>query len=484
MEKILIIDDEKDVHYSFKRILQNDPYELLTACNGEDGLKEVERHKPDLVLMDIRLGGLNGLEVLEKIRRTDARIPVIMMTAYGTTHTAIEAMKLGAFDYILKPLDVPRIKSMIQSALKSARDMKSVIAIAPQTSTTEFQEGIVGRSEIMQNIYKTIGQVSHSDATVMITGESGTGKEMVAKAIYHHSLRSQKPFLAINCSAIPENLLESELFGHEKGSFTGAQSQRIGKFEQCHGGTLFLDEIGDMAMPTQTKILRVLQENEITRIGSNNPVKINVRIIAATNKNLEQSVRDRQFREDLFYRLNVVRIHLPPLRDRKDDIPLLVEYFLHKLRKQHSTIKTSKVSSEALELLQRHSWPGNIRELENCIHRTAVMSKSDTIITSDLSPEITGESESSPSSQTGTTPPSATSNHSSTSPTLEDALRTLVQHAESTPGYKLLPQVEHQLIVLTLAHFKGNQVKAAALLGITRATLRSRIEKLDIKQAE
>jgi DNA-binding NtrC family response regulator len=290
MEKILLIDDEADVQYSFRRIFGTPEIELATAGSGEEGLQLLPRVQPDLVIMDVRMGGMNGLETLRRLRELDSKVPVIMMTAYGTTQTAIEAMKLGAFDYLLKPFDIPKLQQIITDALKASRDMKQVVSYEPMLESEDYELGIVGRAEPMQNVFKLIGQLAASDATALITGESGTGKELVARAIYHHSRRSGKPFLAINCAAIPENLLESELFGHERGAFTGAATQRIGKFEQCHGGTIFLDEIGDMSLPTQTKILRVLQSGTFERVGGNQPVTVDVRVIAATNKPLEQAV--------------------------------------------------------------------------------------------------------------------------------------------------------------------------------------------------
>src|SRR5579863_1596843 len=334
MSKLLLIDDEADVQYSFRRIFDSPETELTTAASGEEGLKIIPRLKPDLVIMDVRMGGISGLETLRRIRQIDSKLLVILMTAYGTTQTAIEAMKLGAYDYLLKPFDVPKLKEIIANALKAARDMKQVVSYEPLLESEDYELGIVGRSEPMQQVFKLIGQVAASDATALITGESGTGKELVARAIYHHSNRNEQPFLAVNCAAIPEQLLESELFGHEKGSFTGATVQRIGKFEQCNLGTIFLDEIGDMTPPTQTKILRVLQSGTFERVGGNQPIKADVRVIAATNKPLEAAVAAKQFREDLFYRLNVVRIHIPPLRDRRDDIPLLVNYFLKKISRE------------------------------------------------------------------------------------------------------------------------------------------------------
>src|SRR5437868_11093435 len=333
MDKLLLIDDEADVQYSFRRIFDSPEIELATAASGEEGLKLIPRFKPDLVVMDVRMGGISGMETLRRIRQIDSKLLVILMTAYGTTQTAIEAMKLGAYDYLLKPFDVPKLKEIVTGALKAARDMKQVVSYQPLLESEDYELGIIGRSEAMQQVFKLIGQLAASDATALITGESGTGKEIVARAIYHHSNRSQQAFLAVNCAAIPEQLLESELFGHERGAFTGATLQRIGKFEQCNRGTLFLDEIGDMTPATQTKILRVLQSGTFERVGGNTPLKVDVRIIAATNKPLEEAVANREFREDLFYRLNVVRIHIPPLRERREDIALLVNYFLKKFAK-------------------------------------------------------------------------------------------------------------------------------------------------------
>src|ERR1041385_8471534 len=294
MDLLLLIDDEADVQYSFRRIFDSPEIELSTASSGEEGLKLIAKIRPDLVIMDVRMGGMNGLDTLRRIRQVDAKLPVIMMTAYGTTQTAIEAMKLGAYDYLLKPFDVPKLKQLVAGALKAARDMKQVVSYQPLLESEDYDLGIVGRSEPMQNVFKLIGQLSASDATALITGESGTGKELVARAIYHHSRRADQPFMAINCAAIPDNLLESELFGHEKGAFTGAINQRIGKFEQCNRGTIFLDEIGDMPAATQAKILRILQDGELQRVGGNQTLKVDVRVIAATNKNLDAAVADRK----------------------------------------------------------------------------------------------------------------------------------------------------------------------------------------------
>src|SRR5665213_2367884 len=389
MDNLLLIDDEADVQYSFRRIFDQPEIELTTANSGEEGLKIIPRLKPDLVIMDVRMGGITGLETLRRLRAIDAKQMVIMMTAYGTTQTAIEAMKLGAYDYLLQPFDVPRLKLIVLNALKAARDMRQVVSYQPLLESEDYDVGIIGRSQAMQEVFKTIGQLAGSNATALITGESGTGKELVARAVYHHSKRSASTFLAINCAAIPENLLESELFGHEKGAFTGATVQRIGKFEQCDGGTIFLDEIGDMALATQTKILRVLQQGDIQRVGGTETIKVDVRIIAATNKDLEAIVKTKAFREDLYYRLNVVRIKMPPLRDRIEDIPQIVDFCVQNLVKQRKA-RTSRVSPEAMAVLTRHVWPGNVRELENVVYRSAVIAQGDAILVKDLPPDIRG----------------------------------------------------------------------------------------------
>ncbi|HEY4415120.1 MAG TPA: sigma-54 dependent transcriptional regulator [Verrucomicrobiae bacterium] len=475
MSKLLLIDDEEDVRYSIQRIFDSPEIELATAASGEEGLKLIPKFKPDLVLMDVRMGGMNGLETLRKIRVNEPKLLVILMTAYGTTQTAIEAMKLGAYDYLLKPFDIPKLKEIVANALKAARDMKQVVSYQPLLESEDYELGIVGRSELMQQVFKLIGQVAASDATALITGESGTGKELVARAIYHHSNRNDKPFLAVNCAAIPEQLLESELFGHERGSFTGATTQRIGKFEQCNKGTIFLDEIGDMTPATQTKMLRVLQSGTFERVGGNTPIQVDVRVIAATNKPLEAAVAARQFREDLFYRLNVVRIHIPPLRDRREDIPLLVNYFVKKLAREYKLTPKSLAAS-VVKTLEKYHWPGNVRELENAIRRAHVMAKSDAILLADLPPEISG-STSSPS-----LPVLSTVAGEAAATDAAALARQLFQWAKRDPKLKVIPAVERELVIQALKETNNNQVHAANLLGITRATLRKRIDKFGIQR--
>ena len=482
MDKLLLIDDEADVLYSFRRIFHSPDIELSTASSGEEGLKLIPKLKPDLVLMDIRMGGISGLETLRRLRQTDAKLPVILMTAYGTTQTAIEAMKLGAYDYLLKPFDVPKLKQIVADALKASRAMKQVVSYEPLLESEDYVLGIVGRTEPMQNVFKLIGQLAASDATALITGESGTGKELVARAIYHHSRRSEKTFLAINCAAIPENLLESELFGHEKGSFSGATAQRIGKFEQCHNGTIFLDEIGDMSLPTQTKILRVLQSGTFERVGGNQPIQVDVRVIAATNKPLEQAVAAKEFREDLFYRLNVVRIHVPPLRERRADIRLLVNYFLKKIAEQQKQ-RPKSISAEALAALEQHHWPGNVRELENVIQRALVMAKGDAILPADLPPELLAARSTLPNAPASV--PLAPLPLATTDAALADLdastlAKMLFRWARQDSKRKVIAAVERELVLQALIEMKGNQVQASKLLGMTRATLRKRIDKYGI----
>ncbi|MBI3851993.1 MAG: sigma-54-dependent Fis family transcriptional regulator [Verrucomicrobia bacterium] len=472
MNKLLLIDDEADVQYSFRRIFDSQEIELATASSGEEGLKLIPKLKPDLVIMDVRMGGINGLETLRRLRQIDSKLLVILMTAYGTTQTAIEAMKLGAYDYLLKPFDVPKLKEIVTGALKAARDMKQVVSYQPLLESEDYDLGIVGRSDGMQQVFKLIGQLAASDATALITGESGTGKELVARAIYSHSERSKQPFLAINCAAIPDNLLESELFGHEKGAFTGAAAQRIGKFEQCNHGTIFLDEIGDMTPATQTKILRVLQSGTFERVGGNQPIQVDVRVIAATNKPLEQAVAARRFREDLFYRLNVVRVQLPPLRERRDDVRLLVNYFLQKFSRDQQRPPKS-ISPGVIKALERYHWPGNVRELENVIQRALVVAKGDAILPGDLPPEITGQQ----ILAATTAAVSTGENHD-----LDALAVQLFRWARQDNKRKVIPAVERELIIQALKETSGNQVQAARLLGITRATLRKRVEKFKIRR--
>jgi two-component system response regulator AtoC len=368
---ILVIDDEPGVLEALSAVLTDNGYRVEGAASGGEGLEKIEKINPDAVLLDIRMPDIDGLKVLELVKRQGERTPIILITAYGSTQTTIEAMKLGAFDYLMKPL---KINDLLE-VLKKAVEVKELIerARAGESTPLSDTDTMIGLSPLMQNVYKIIGRVTNTNATVLIRGESGTGKELVARAIHFNSVRRDRPFVKINCASIPESLLESELFGHEKGAFTGAVAAKPGKFELAHKGTIFLDEIGEMSLSTQTKLLRVLQEREFERVGGTETIKVDVRIIAATNKDLEKSIEEGHFREDLYYRLNVVEIVIPPLRERKEDIPALVNHIIKGCSAEYK--KTIKgFSPEAMEILLSYDWPGNIRELKNVCERAVLMS--------------------------------------------------------------------------------------------------------------
>lgn len=484
MKKILIADDEPSVRYSFKKLLKEDHHDVLEAANGVDALRMVTKGLPDLVVMDIEMPGMTGLEAIRRIKEVNPGLPVIIMTAYGTTERVIEAMKLGAYDYLEKPFDIDRMQTIIREALGMKKMTEGGIRLHVGQDAEELGERIIGKSPAIKEVYKMIGKIAASDASVLITGESGTGKELVAKAIHMHSDRAGKPFLTINCAAIPDALLESELFGYEKGAFTDAAKIRAGKFEAGDTGTIFLDEIGDMSLPLQAKLLRVVQEGTFERLGSNKTRKVDVRIIAATNKNLEQAILAKSFREDLYYRLKVITITLPPLRMRMEDVPLLTEYFI---KRQSRLMKTPDITIpiETMEKLSSHLWPGNVRELENTLKRAVLLSKNQ-VITPDLV-AIGTETGSSPDAppqapepldQAMMTPPQATGSPG-TSPSSYITLH-LPDDPETLEGrlyHEVIEQTEKELLRLTLDHTRGNQVKAARLLGISRVMLHDRMKK-------
>ena len=473
MQTILLVDPETDFLEWAQNQLETPTTRVFTAATSDEAYKIYISESPDLLICETHLMPFSGLELLARIRQRDSNALVILMSAFGTTQSVIESMKLGAFDYLRKESLPFNLKPVVDAALNTQAEMRSATAFKPQLTVEQYQDSLVGQSQPMQQVFKMIGRVSHSDAPVMITGESGSGKELVARAIHHYGNRSTQSFIAINCAAIPENLLESELFGHEKGAFTGAAAMRIGRFEQSNGGTLFLDEIGEMPLPVQSKILRVLQEGEFSRVGGNAVIKTDVRIIAATNKTLEQEVAKKQFREDLFYRLNVVRIHLPPLRLRREDIRLLAEYFLKKIA-THKHLPQLTLSAEAIKVLEEYPWPGNVRELENTIQRACVLASSDVLLPKDIPlgfanhPEDSVESAPQISGTVGV------------KPTLEIAVETLLDAASADSRLQLLPWLEREFTVFAMKRTKGNQVKAAKLLGVTRATLRKRIERYGI----
>lgn len=474
-QTILIVDPETDFLEWMQHQLEAPNVRVLTATNADTALRLHTTESPDLLIAETHLTPFSGLELLVKARQRDPNAMVILISAWGTTQNVIEAMKLGAFDFLRKESLPFNLKPVADAALKAQEEMRAATTFKPQLTVEEYQDSIVGKSAAMQQVFKMIGRVSHSDAPVMITGESGTGKDLVASAIHRYSQRSSKNFVAINCAAIPEQLLESELFGHEKGAFTGAVERRIGRFEQSHSGTLFLDEIGDMPLALQGKILRVLQNGEFSRVGATETLKSDVRIIAATNKNLEQEVANKTFREDLFYRLNVVRIQLPPLRQRVEDIQLLAEYFLQKVAARKHLPRLN-LSEEAVRFLENYSWPGNVRELENTIQRASVLASSDILLAKDL-PLGSAETLASQSSHLSG---AATPVFARAEITTETAIEVLLKAAQSNPSTELLPWLEREFTLHAMKATRGNQVRAAKLLGITRATLRKRIERFGI----
>jgi len=466
MEKVVIVDDDLSLAHFLKRTLILKGYQVFTYPGGREALEGI-KDDCDLVLLDNRMPDLSGLQVLKELRKNFAKMPVIVMTAFGTTETAIEAMRLGAFDYILKPFELEEIFDLITKGLEAGKLMKKAVAIPALAESLEDSDQIIGKSKAMQEVYKLIGQVAESDVTVLIRGESGTGKELVARAIYQHSRRKAGSFLAINCAAIPETLLESELFGHEKGAFTGANRRRIGKFEQCHQGTILLDEVGDMSLATQAKILRVLQEGNFERIGGNETIQVNVRVLASTHRKLEEMIKQGTFREDLYYRLKIMTITLPPLRERKEDIQELTEYLFHSYNREEDN-QVSYIDPLVFEKLRSHPWPGNVRELANTIKRGLVLCKGEVMTEKEIFFDTEEES-----LNIGDEQELETLLAKKLDPLFSEILRLWGTSLHDN----LLEKVEKFLIRKALAETQGNQVQAAKLLGISRNTLRNRIEK-------
>jgi DNA-binding NtrC family response regulator len=451
MAKVLVVDDEDSIIWVFRRLVESMGHQFLSAASGEKGIEAARTEQPDLVFMDVKLPGIDGLAALEEVRRVAPRAKFIVMTAHGSLDTAVRAMKLGAVEHLSKPVDLDQARGLIQNSLKGAGVSREVESLRKAGNLG----GIVGRSPQMQEVFKKVAAVAGSDASVLLIGESGTGKELLARAVHYNSGRASGPFEAINCASIPETLLESELFGHEKGAFTGAVRQKPGKFEVAGGGTVFLDEVGEISPSAQVKLLRFLEERKFERVGGVEPVAVDVRIVSATNQNLDERVREGRFREDLYFRLNVVRIDVPPLRDRRDDIPVLVAYFLDLAR-------GAGVTSEALELLKNHAWPGNVRELRNAIERGVVLARG-----TPVRPEHLPESVTSPRPMGETD--------------VEARVRELVEKlvAQGTPGdlYRMVEsRWEKALLRRVLEQTGSNQVKAAEMLGINRMTLRKKME--------
>ena len=469
MSLILIIDDDQQLSLSFTKILTQDGYETAAAYTGEEGITKATTLCPDLVILDIRLPDMSGMEVFEKIHALIPKLPVIIITAFGTTETAIGAIKKGAYDYIYKPFDVPEMLRLIEKALVAGRCMSSPVDVNPEADRLSGREALVGSSSQMLDVYKAIGRVSSTDATVLIRGESGTGKELAARAVYNHSLRAEKPFMVINCVAIPETLLESELFGYEKGSFTGAAHRRVGKIEQARGGTVFLDEIGDMPMSIQAKFLRLLQENSIERLGGKEPISVDVRIIAATNRDLEKAVGEGKFREDLYYRLQVVTITMPPLRERKGDSVTLAAYLVARLSSEMS-MGNPGISPDAVKKIERYDWPGNIRELGNVLKKALIFNRG-----APVQPEDITISDLENRNRIEGVAPTA---KASVKQWVRNCLRS---EKEEKIFDSCLDHVASLLIEEALDITQGNRSRAAKLLGMSRPTFHSKIEKYGIR---
>ncbi len=481
LNRILVADDEESIRWVLSKALKQRGFSVDLAPDGRHALELIKDNCYDLAILDIKMPGITGLDLLDKVREMNRDLLVVIMTAEASMKNAVEAMKRGAydyitkpFDYITKPFDLDVIDAIIEKVAR-ARDIAGQVTTLKQELKDRYQveKNIVGNSAAMQEVYKTIGKVAVSDVTILIQGESGTGKELVARAIHFNSERLGKPFIAINCAAIPRDLLESELFGSEKGAFTGAGERKQGKFEQANHGTLFLDEIGDMPLDLQAKILRVLQEHEVTRIGGNQNIPVDVRIVTATNQSLMEKVRLKEFREDLFYRLNVVPINLAPLRERRDDIADLANYFLSRSCTEMS-VPHKRLTDDAQALLKSYSWPGNVRELENAMKRAVILSNDPQLTAHDFAGLLPANERIQSGSQ-----------EASLEELVDMKLRASMNGIEALDKGDIhamvLEQVERSLIRLVLEKCRWNQVKAADVLGINRNTLRKKIAELQIE---
>ncbi|HNP82281.1 MAG TPA: sigma-54 dependent transcriptional regulator [Nitrospira sp.] len=456
-KRVLLVDDEPRVRASLRTVLEP-TYEILEAADAAEGLKSFKHDAPDLVLLDVILPGTDGLAALQTMRTENRAVPVIMLTGTKSVKTAVDAMKLGAADYLSKPFDVEELQIVIERTLGKQELEQEVRQLRAQVVQRYAFHNLIGKSPAMQEIYAKIEQVADSRTTVLVTGESGTGKELVAKAIHYNSARRERPFVALNCAALPETLIESELFGHEKGSFTDATARRVGQFELAHTGTLFLDEIGDLSAATQAKLLRVLQEREFTRVGGVQSIKVDVRIVAATNKNLDEMVRKNQFREDLYYRINVIALYLPPLRERGEDIALLAKHFLAK-RIEEEKRPPQEFTKSSLELISHYPWPGNVREMENIIEQAFIWSKGSDVITPEHLPNI-----------------------------LRTDTRSTSLRDDTLAGRlsleKAVMEFEREIILDALKRTTYVQTHAAAMLGISRRMLKYRMDTLGISRPD
>jgi nitrogen regulation protein NR(I) len=456
--KILLIDDDPGIRDTLQSVLSGEGCEVAVERRGDEGLARAARETFNVVITDLKMPGLNGLDMIRQLHAAQPRLPIILITAFGTTQTAIEAIKYGAYDYLLKPFEIPQLLELVRRAVDSNRLMSEPVALGESTAG---QDALVGQSAAMQEIYKEIGRVASKPVNVLIRGETGTGKELIARAIYQHSDRANAPFIAINCAAIPETLLESELFGNERGAFTGAETRRIGRFEQANHGTLFMDEIGDMTPGTQVKLLRVLQEKSLQRLGGKETIPVDVRVLAATHHDLEAAISQKLFREDLYYRLNVVTITLPPLRQRKEDLPELVRYFLGKYGPELGNPSPS-IRPEALEFLQSHPWLGNVRELENAIRKTLLLAQDYTINVDHVRAALNNAG----AADTADQP---------LGERIDDLLATAQRGELADVHARVIEFAERELFRRAIELARGNQAKAARWLGVSRITMKAKL---------
>lgn len=479
MDTVLIVDDEIGIRTAIKQVLSHESLQVVAAETEEQAIELYLETVPALVLLDIRLGLDSGLETFRRLRQIDPRALIVFITGHGTTQLAIESMKLGAFDYLVKPLDIAQLKGVVEQAVRISRTMRVPAAVGALDPHFDDSDRIVGSSRAIQTICKSIGKVAPQAVNVLVLGESGTGKELIARAIYHHSRRSQSNFLAINCAAIPETLLESELFGHEQGAFTGADRTRIGKFEQCDGGTIFLDEIGDMPLATQAKMLRLLQDGEFQRVGGNDVLKVDVRVISATHQNLEAMIEKGTFRRDLYFRLRGFTLHLPALRERREDISELAHYFLFRFNQPLQT-QVETISEEAIQKLQQYAWPGNIRELQSIIKEAMIASTGPTLLADFLPHEFSvlkaGDSQRSIDTIEEAGPDAWR--------TLGPQVEAILDKRESDVYRASLLEFDRLMLQRAMSLCQGNQVKAAELLGISRPTLRSKLKSILARSVE
>jgi nitrogen regulation protein NR(I) len=458
--KILLVEDDSAIVITLCRMLTDEGYDVSVEKRGDTGLERAKTETFDVVVTDLRLPGISGIELVRALHGARPRLPIILMTAHGTTETAIEATQSGAYDYLVKPFEIPELLGLLEQAVTASKLMSEPVQFGTTVPTARY--AIVGNGRAMRSIYKEIGRIASKPVSVLIRGETGTGKELIARAIYQHSDRADAPFVAINCAAIPETLLESELFGHERNAFTGASARRIGRFEQANSGTIFLDEIGDMTPATQVKLMRVLQEKSLQRLGGKETIPLDVRVIAATHRDLETAIKQKHFREDLFYRLNVVAIHLPPLRERKEDIPDLVGFFLQKYATE-SGVNNPSIHSDAVEFLQAQPWPGNVRELENVVRKVLLQAQGYTISIEHIRAAI------------ARSVPAASLADKSIQKYVDELIAAAERGEIADARARLQETVERALFSRALAVAQGNQVKASRWLGVSRQTLREKM---------